>query len=182
VELETHLCQIGGMSVIGLDLADKRWTSLLGGYRIPYDPRRALSLLEGGENIPGAWDELWNELHHQGDIGTAAFAAVPHLVRIHELRRVPDWNTYGLAAIVELARDRADNPQLPSDLSTFYDSAWNRLVDIGLEELSAANSPTLVTSIMAVVAIGKGLRTLGRLAIEFTEDERLELLEKTGWL
>ena len=170
------------MSIAGLDWADARWTDLLGGYRIPYDPRKALRLLEDGKDTARAWDELWDELHHQGDIGEASFAAVPHLVRIHEHRGVPDWNTYALAAVIELARDRADNPQPPPDLQHFYDSAWIQLVDIGLRELSTAQEPTLVASIMGAVAIGKGQRILGRLAIEFTEDERRELLATTGWL
>ncbi len=47
----------------------------------------------------------------------------------------------------------------------------------GLAELTDATDPPLVTSILAVLAISKGLRTLGRLAVEFTEDEREELIE-----
>jgi hypothetical protein len=162
-------------------LTSERWTGLLGGYRIPYDPRKALRLLEGGENIAGAWDELWNELHHQGDIGEASFAAVPHLVRIHERRGFPDWNTYALAAVIELARDSADNPPLPTDLRDFYQSAWIRLADIGLRELSAAKDSLLVASIIGVLAIEKGQRTLGKLATEFTEDERLDLFNKSAY-
>jgi hypothetical protein len=170
------------MSLDGLHLNDRRWTRLLGGYRVPYDPRRALLALERGTDVDNAWDELWNELHHQGDIGEASFAAVPHLVRIHERRSVPDWNTYLLAAIVELARDDPRNPKLPADFRKSYEIAWTRLVEIGLRELKAAESETLVTSIIAVVAIAKGQRTLGRFAIEFTEDERREILAKAGWL
>ncbi|HLY44576.1 MAG TPA: hypothetical protein VKQ73_03280 [Stellaceae bacterium] len=166
------------MSSTALDLTAERWTGLLGGYRIPYDPRKALRLLERSENMAGAWDELWNELHHQGDVGDASFAAVPHLVRIHERRGFPDWNTYALAATIELARDSADNPPLPSDLRDFYQSAWICLPDIGLRELSTAKDSILVASIIGVLAIAKGQRTLGRLAIEFTEDERLDLLTK----
>jgi hypothetical protein len=170
------------MSFDGLDLKDNRWKRLLGGYRIPYDPRNALVALEGGGDVANAWDELWNELHHQGDIGEASFAAVPHLVRIHELRGVPDWNTYLLAAIIELARDDARNPKLPADFQKSYETAWTRLVEIGLRELKAAASETLVTSIIAVAAITKGQRTLGRFAIEFTEDERRQMLATAGWL
>ena len=169
--------QRGRVSVSGLDWADARWGKLLGGYRILYDPRKALRLLETGGNVASAWDELWNELHHQGDIGEASFAAVPHLVRIHERRGVPDWNTYALAAVIELARDRADNPHPSPDLLHFYEPAWVRLTEIGLQELHSAKEPTLVESIMGVLAIGKGLRTLGRCAVELTEEERRDLLE-----
>ena len=170
------------MSIVGLDLADERWAGLLGGYRIPYDPRKALRLLERGEDVAGAWNELWNELHHQGDIGEASFAAVPYLLRIHEHRSVPDWNTYALAATIELARDNASNPKLPADLQQSYEYAWMRLIEIGLRELHLANDITLISSIIGVLAIGKGQRTLGGFAIELTEDERRELLTRVGWV
>jgi hypothetical protein len=48
--------------------------------------------------------------------------------------------------------------------------------------MGSAQDATPVTSIIGVLAIEKGQRTLGRLAIEFTEDERTELLARTGWL
>ena len=121
-----------------MDLRDDRWTRLLGGYRVPYDPRKALLALERGESVDSAWNELWNELHHQGDVGEASFAAVPHLVRIHELRGIPDWNTYLIASIIELARDNPRNPKLPADFEKPYETAWTQLVEIGLRELKLA--------------------------------------------
>jgi hypothetical protein len=170
------------MSFNGLEFNDDRWTRLLGGYRVPYDPRKALLALERGESVDTAWNELWNELHHQGDVGEASFAAVPHLVRIHELRGVPDWNTYLIASIIELARDNPRNPKVPADFEKPYETAWARLVEIGLGELKSAEGIPLVTSIIGVLAIAKGQRMVGRFAIEFTEDERQELLVKAGWL
>jgi hypothetical protein len=62
-----------------LPLFDAKWAKLTGGYRVPYDPSAALSRLEQGQDV---WPELWNELHHQGDVGEDSDAAVPHLVRI----------------------------------------------------------------------------------------------------
>jgi len=44
-----------------------------------------------------------------------------------------------------------------------------------------AEDPTLVTSIIGVIAIGKGQLTLGRFAVTFTEDERLEMIKTMGW-
>jgi hypothetical protein len=49
--------------------------------------------MEGGELV---WDELCNELHHQGDVGLASYAAIPQLVRISEERR-------GFGAILVIA-------------------------------------------------------------------------------
>ena len=80
-----------------MDIGDPRWPSLRGGYRLPFDPRPALRRIAIGD-AEEAWKELWNELHHQGDVGEASYAAVPALVRIEAARRGADWNTYALVA------------------------------------------------------------------------------------
>src|SRR5437764_1712702 len=96
-----------------LDFTDPRWPSLKGGYRIPIDIRPLLQRLETAKDLQPAWDELWQELYHQGDIGEASFAALPHLLRIHRQRGAIDWNTYALAATIELARGQGKNPDVP---------------------------------------------------------------------
>jgi hypothetical protein len=66
-----------------LSLDDKRWQDLEGSYRTRFDPRPLLSELEADKNAKAVWHDLWEELHHQGDVGVASYAAVPHLVRIY---------------------------------------------------------------------------------------------------
>jgi hypothetical protein len=34
-----------------LDLSDKRWTKMEGGYRVPFDPRPLLKQLEQGKRV-----------------------------------------------------------------------------------------------------------------------------------
>ncbi len=169
------------MNFIGLALDDVRWGKLLGGYRIPYDPRPALQSLERGENVEGAWQELATELYHQGDVGEASYATVPHLVSIHERRGVPDWNTYALVAMIEEGRQAPQNPVLSEELRNAYDDAWRKLVQIGLQELEMANEPLLVSCIIAIVAMGKGQYHLGRFAVLFDEAERKRLFKSEGW-
>jgi hypothetical protein len=52
---------------------DIPWDELEGGYRQLYDPRLAFAAIADGS---GDWGELWQELHHQGDVGTASYAAM----------------------------------------------------------------------------------------------------------
>jgi hypothetical protein len=59
------------------------------------------------------WHELWDELHHQGDVGEASYAAVPIIVESYQKRGVIDWNAYAIVAIIELARNERDNPDVP---------------------------------------------------------------------
>ena len=120
------------MSFAGMNLDDIGWTRLEGGHRTPYDPRSALLALEHDENTATAWTELWSELHHQGDVGEASYAALPHLVRIHEVRGVPDWNTYAQVATIEHARQSGHNPDLPANLKEAYETACHRFADSDL--------------------------------------------------
>jgi hypothetical protein len=159
--------------MLGFD--DPRWPELNGGYRVPFDPRPLLLKLEAGEDVATVWKELWQELHHQGDVAEASYAAVPHLVRIHRLRGVVDWNTYALVGTIELARDSRANPPIPTWLSEDYTSALQGLADLGRGELRGTEDIETVRSILSILAIAKGARVYGRVIAEFSEDEVLEL-------
>src|SRR5262245_30444165 len=95
-----------------LSFDDARWAKLTAGYRIPVDLRPLLRQLESGSDSESAWEGLWGELHHQGDVGPGSYVAIPHLVRIHRQRGVVDWNTYAIVATIELARGKGRNPEV----------------------------------------------------------------------
>lgn len=85
---------------------------LIGGYRIPYDPSPALENL--AFNRSSALDELWENLYHQGDVGSASYAAVPKLVEAGEL---------SLVAAIEVARHEPHNLEIPPSLLQAYEQA-----------------------------------------------------------
>ena len=161
-----------------LSLNDKRWNELKGGYRIPFDPRPIFQRLESGTDIQGCWQELWQGIYHQGDVGEASFAAVPHLVRIYQNRGKIDWNTYALVTSIELARNVGKNPDVPSWLRQGYEDAINRLAMTCLGELPHANEKETIRSMLAVIAIWKEARTYARIIIDYAEDELNELENK----
>ena len=103
-----------------LSLGDEKWRDLHGGYRRPYDASAPLRLLQDGGDV---WDELWNELHHQGDVDVASYASVPQLVRIAGESPSRDWNFYGLVATIEVERHRKGNPTIPDWLKDDYNAA-----------------------------------------------------------
>jgi hypothetical protein len=160
-------------------LTDPKWEGLEGGYRIPYDPRPALNKLASGIEVSGAWDELWNELHHQGDVGEASFAAVTALVDLYSGGRQPDWNLFSLLATIEIERHRKGNPPLPHWLREGYERAWRKLAELALTALRAndINSDTL-QSALAVLAIARGALKLGALIIHLDSSELDEILEQ----
>jgi hypothetical protein len=161
---------------------DSRWAGLSGGYRIPYDPRPALRRLEANWRDEAAWSELWNELHHQADVGEASYAAVPALVAIG--RSVPErgWNFYGLVATIEAERHARDNPAIPNWLVDEYRSAWAELLSLALDELRTTRDPYVVQTALAVISLAKGLTKLGFLISDLDESELGEFLdERAAW-
>lgn len=161
-----------------LPLDDPKWRSLHGGYRIPFNPTGALRQLSAGLNQEAAWAELWDGLHHQGDVGEASYAAVPHLVKIQTDRGDLDWNAYALMATIEIERHRTSNPPIPDWLLAPYESAWNDLRMVALRDYAKATDPLTVRAILGVLALCKGLREIGTLVSHFDESEIRELFDQ----
>jgi hypothetical protein len=156
-----------------LSLTDPRWPTLLSGRRTPYDARKAIRALEQGSAV---WEELWDELHHQGDVDTAAYAAVPHLVRIAATGE-RDWNLYALAATIEVERHRKGNPAVPTWAVDAYSSAWQTLQALALVDLANTNEPLLLRSALSVVALARRDTKLGALLSHFDTSEIDDLAE-----
>ena len=167
---------------MSLDTADAQWSSLQGGYRVPYDPRPALQRIETGNAPDLAWDELWEELHHQGDVGEASYAAVPEIVRLIMSGQTEDWNAFALIATIEEQRGVDGNPPLPAWLVEDYAAAWQSLFAAAVSMLVTATDETLLNALLAVVAIHKKLPLLGRLALHLSENERRALIDEVGWV
>ena len=162
-----------------LALTDERWRQLHGGYRKPFDASAPLLRLEAGEAV---WDELWEELHHQGDVGEASYAAVPHLVRIAQAMPVRDLNVYALVATIEIERHRKANPPLPIWLQADYEAAWKDIAALALSDLAASIDPFTVQSALGVVAVARGQLKLGALLWHLDESEVTKLAEeKLAW-
>ena len=136
---------------------------------MPYNPRQPLESLARGDGR--AFEELWTELFHQGDVGLASYAAVPHLVKLCADHWRESWQPYALVASIELARDRGANPEPPDSLNPEYRDAISELARVGLEVLPRAAEPELVRAILSVVALSKGLRTYSAMLLDFSEDE-----------
>jgi hypothetical protein len=154
---------------------DERWNHLTGGRRTSFDPRPSLRKLENQEDTIAVWEELWDELHHQGDVGDASYAAVPALVRIYRNGTAPQWNLYGIVAVIELARTAPQNPELPDWLSEDYFRSIEELARMGTNDILSATESETKRAILGVIAIARGLRTHGKFLVEYSEDELLEM-------
>ncbi|HEX5830362.1 MAG TPA: hypothetical protein VFY16_05225, partial [Gemmatimonadaceae bacterium] len=161
-----------------LSLDDPRWRTLHGGYRQPYDPTPVLRGLATEWADEQAWEELWAELHHQGDVGEASYAALTVIADL--ARRVParGWSVYALATTIETERHARRNPPLPGWLADDYARAWATLLELALADLRAAVDPLVVRSALAVVALARGATKLGALIGWLDESEIDEYLDE----
>ena len=78
-----------------MDLDNRSWTTLQGGYKIPHNASKPLKQLRDAsrqEEFESIFAELWDNLHHQGDVGTASYLAVPQLVSICITKKSLNWN------------------------------------------------------------------------------------------
>ncbi|MBS1507057.1 MAG: hypothetical protein JSS79_10465 [Bacteroidetes bacterium] len=100
-----------------ITLDDKLWKELKGGYKVVYDvsvPLRKLERSNDKKEINKIYEELWNELHHQGDVELASYLALPQLVRIAKDKKLFDWNVLAICVTIEQQRHQEKNPPLPT--------------------------------------------------------------------
>lgn len=163
-----------------IDLNGDIWRSLEGGYKIPYDASMALRKLESARTpaeVTAVYEELWNELHHQGDVGVASYAALPHLVRIARLKKLFDWNVVGLCCTIEQQRHEKGNPPLPPEFTTDYLSALTDLREYVLENFKGDMGDELMRTSLSALATCSGRVTLGKAILEMSDDVLEEFLE-----
>lgn len=158
-----------------LSLEDKKWQELHGGYRTPYDVSVALLSMQEGIDV---WDELWEELYHQGDVDVASYAAVPQMVRIASSGTSRDWNFYGLVSTIEVARHRKGNPVVPAWLKADYDDAWAQIFSFALADIRSKIDSATTSAILGALALAKGELKLGVMLAGLDESELDEWLEE----
>ncbi len=154
-----------------LSFDDPRWSEMKGGYKVPFDPRPLLRKLAHDPDVGPVWSELWNELHHQGDVGEASFAAVLYIVKFYCDGGVSDWNAYAIIAVIELARNQSGNPDVPDLLRDDYFNAIRVLAEKGISELPEVNDPDTCCAVLGMIAIHKGLRNHALLLTTYSDGE-----------
>lgn len=160
-----------------LPLDDPRWQLYTGGYRVPYDASVPLRRLFEEGASPALWDELWQELYQQGDVGPASFAAVPWLLEYSRRSQELDWNAFGLIAVIELERPRSCcNCPMPAELAESYDEAMARLPEVVGAHAQKEWPPILMQHIVACLALARGQRLLARAYLEMDREGAIRWL------
>jgi hypothetical protein len=130
--------------------------------------------------VTKCFDELWENLHHQGDVDLTSYYAVPELVDLIIAKNSFDWNYLGLCFIIENYRTQNNNPSLPVELEQKYFDALSKLERHILNNLNEIDDEDSIRLVLALLATLKGHRKLGSV-IGLLDSELIgELLNNYG--
>ncbi|WMS42271.1 hypothetical protein RDV64_19740 [Acuticoccus sp. MNP-M23] len=145
-----------------LSLDDPRWSELRHAYG---DAANIPSLLRtlASSTAPKArdqdepWFTLWSCLCHQGDVFTASYAAIPHIVQIASEASGPvDFGFFQLPTAVEVARQTGRGPDIPVPFADDYHRAITQLVENVSRHRAEAWDQPMLLSAAAAQAVAKG--------------------------
>ncbi|MEM7349025.1 MAG: hypothetical protein AAF485_32755 [Chloroflexota bacterium] len=163
-----------------LPLSDPRWKSYKSGYHLPYDASIPVKKLFQEGTSEALWKELWNELHHQGDVDTASYAVVPYLIEFAKQSSTLDWNLFGLISVIEL--ERPNNTPLPEELVNSYHTSIQKIPSIVAEHPDKEWDEMLTPCIVSCIALAKGQRDFARIYLEMSLESGLRWLkDETGF-
>jgi hypothetical protein len=148
-----------------LPLDDPRWASFRSGYRRVFDCRPLLQHLRDHGFSARIWDQIWDELHHQGDVGEASYAVLPYLVSHAAPLDQVDVELLVYAYVLEASRQNPDgqkNPEVPPELRDGYAQALAALPSMMIGKTAQDWSEDHVKYFAALVAVTRGHLTLAR--------------------
>jgi hypothetical protein len=125
----------------------------------------------------GPWESLWSALCHQGDVYTASYAAVPHIVQIaFNAKGQTDFSFFLLPACVEIARKRKRGPDIPQELECDYFAALHKLIECAARHAASHWDISMLLSVLAAIAAAKGQPGIAGLLTELPSNviERLD--------
>lgn len=165
-----------------LPLDDTAWSGLSDAYGASTDIPRLLADAESLPEDRGSDTEpyfsLWSALCHQGDVYSASYAALPHLVRIVEGNPARfRWTMLLLVHAIEAARSEGRGPPLPRDLAIPYQNALARVPAMASTLLAGDRTEVELRVILAACASSKGFAAIGEAIAELTPDVTKQFLE-----
>ena len=163
-----------------LSLDSPKWSELVHAYGTASDIPALLRQLEtmpisNGEKEP--WFSIWSSLAHQGDVYSASFAAVPHIVRI--LAQAPnkaDFSYFQFPAWVEICRQKK-SVMIPKELESDYFSALKQLPSLIAAAADREWDEAFLSSALSALAVAKGYATVAEAIQELNTSVAVEFIE-----
>jgi hypothetical protein len=160
-----------------LDLENGRWRELEHAYGNAGDIPVLLAQLPSlpkSEGKAEPWFSLWSSLAHQGDVYSASFAAVPHVVAALALAPAEaDESFFQFPAWVEICRTKKGT-SIPSDLASSYFEALARLPDLVASAASKPWDTSRLACMLSAIAAAKGHHAVAEAVLEMSSGEVAE--------
>lgn len=168
-----------------LALDDAGWADLTHAYGsaddIPALLLRAAEAPEQGAADSEPFFTLWSSLCHQGDVYTASYAAVPHLVQIARTTQHPiDFSFFLLPASIEVARHKGRGPEVPPSLAKPYEGAIASLSECVWAHRDEHRDQDMVLSVAAADAVARGHHKIAE-ALMNLDDDWIEKINNHDW-
>lgn len=165
-----------------LSLNDEGWTALSDAYgsasSIPKLLRHAETLPDDVGKNAEPYFSLWSALCHQGEVYSASFAALPHLVRIVGANPTKfRWTLLALAQAIEAARLEGRGPPMPSNLRQAYETALSSVPSVAARLLDGSVTELELRVILSCCASAKGCGRLSEAIAELTPETIARLLD-----
>ncbi|NJC40770.1 hypothetical protein GGQ87_001028 [Brevundimonas alba] len=168
-----------------LPLEDAAWSELTHAYGAASDTPELLrrAAASPGQQPPDAepFFSLWSSLCHQGDVYSASYAAVPHLVEIAFDAPEPiDFSFFMLPASIEVARQNGRGPEVPAFVAEAYFAALERLPDCISKHRQGPWTEDMLLSAAAAEAVAKGHYSVAEALLNLDSDwiERINRHER----
>ena len=160
-----------------LSLQSKRWSELQHAYGSAADIPALLERLgelpkSEGEAEP--WFTLWSALAHQGDVYSASFASVPHVVAA--LATAPskvDESFFQFPAWVEICRAK-NQVEIPEDLKASYFESLARLPGLVSQAANRHWEAGFLACALSAIAAAKGQHAIAEAVLEMSSPQVAE--------
>jgi hypothetical protein len=165
-----------------LSLESPRWKELKHAYGVASDTPtllRQLGTLPDASGQSEPWFTLWSSLAHQGDVFSASFAAVPHV--IHALSGNPlaaSATYFHFPAWVEICRQRL-GMAVPEELQGPYFNALSQLPALAAAASARPWDSEMLSCVLAAVAVAKGDSHVAEAVLELSPESAASYLQ---WL
>jgi len=158
-----------------LDLQSTRWKELSHAYGSAQDIPGLLSQLKTAapkkDYRSEPWFSLWSSLCHQGDVYTASYAAVPHIVAIGLERPISERTDFLLiAAKIEAMRHAKRAPKMPADLKRAYEDTVRAGAPLAMSCMERDWPEDDYRVVLGALAIFRGHIALGNMLLDFEGD------------
>lgn len=157
-----------------LSLESERWRELEHAYGSAADMPPLLAQLR---NLPSSegraepWFSIWSALAHQGDVFSASFAAVPHVIAALALAPAQaDESFFQFPAWVEICRAKA-GAAVPADLEAAYFESLAKLPGLASAAATQPWNSGRLACVLSAIAASKGHHAIAEAVLEISSAE-----------